>query len=96
MMREAGVSCVWADPAPIAGIEPVHTPGLLYIRLHGSPRIYYSAYEAPFLDAVLARVIEAQSTNTEVWCMFDNTAAGEAIPNALALMKSLRKRSPNS
>jgi uncharacterized protein YecE (DUF72 family) len=69
---------------------------MLYIRLHGSPRIYYSTYETQFLDEVLARLIDTVSVNTEVWCIFDNTAAGEAVPNALTLMEIVRKRSSNS
>jgi uncharacterized protein YecE (DUF72 family) len=96
IMRDAGVSCVWADPAPVASVKPVSTQGMLYIRLHGSPRIYYSTYETPFLDEVLARLIDTVSVNTEVWCIFDNTAAGEAVPNALTLMEIVRKRSSNS
>ena len=95
-MRDAGVSCVWADPAPIADIEPVLTAGVLYLRLHGSPRIYYSSYEAPFLDKVSARMLDTLHANTEAWCIFGNTAAGEAIPNALSLMEKLRKRSSKS
>jgi len=93
VMQEAGVSCVWADPAPVANVEPAGISGLLYLRLHGSPRIYYSGYEEPFLDAMLERMIEAQRANTEVWCIFDNTAAGAAVPNALTLIDNLRKRS---
>ena len=95
IMRDAGVSCVWADPAPIATVKPVSTPGMLYMRLHGSPRIYYSSYETPFLEEV-SRIIDTVSVNTEVWCIFDNTAAGEAVPNALTLMEIVRKRSSNS
>lgn len=96
IMRDAGVSCVWADPAPVASVKPVSTSGMLYIRLHGSPRIYYSTYETRFLDEVLARLIDTVSVDTEVWCIFDNTAAGEAVPNALTLMEMVRKRSSNS
>lgn len=90
-LREAGVSRVWADPSPVASVVPVHAPKLLYIRLHGSPRLYYSEYEEPFLEAISARIINAQIANTEVWCIFDNTAAGKAVPNALTLTENLKK-----
>lgn len=90
-MKHAGVACVRADPPPIAGVEPVGDPGTLYIRLHGSPEIYYSAYDEPFIEAVAARIIEARNANSEVWCIFDNTARGEAVPNALTLMEKLEK-----
>lgn len=88
-MRHAGVACARADPAPIAGVEPVGDSGTLYIRLHGSPKMYYSAYDEPFLDAVAARIIDARNAKAEVWCVFDNTARGEAVPNALTLMEKL-------
>jgi uncharacterized protein YecE (DUF72 family) len=90
-MRNAGIACVRADPSPIAGVEPVGDPGTQYIRLHGSPEIYYSAYDEPFIEAVAARIIEARNSNSEVWCIFDNTARGDAIPNALTLMEKLEK-----
>jgi len=45
-----GVSRVAADPArnPNAS-EPAGTQSLIYYRLHGSPRIYYSSYSMEFL-----------------------------------------------
>jgi uncharacterized protein YecE (DUF72 family) len=93
LMREAGVSCVWADPSPVTGAAPARDTDPLYIRLHGSPRAYYSAYEQPFLQAMSTRIIKAQMANTEVWCIFDNTAAGQAVPNALALREYINKAS---
>jgi uncharacterized protein YecE (DUF72 family) len=61
-----------------------------YVRLHGSPEIYRSSYDEDFLDA-LAKWIEARSDEVEqVWCVFDNTANGQAVPNALRLMQMLR------
>jgi uncharacterized protein YecE (DUF72 family) len=90
-MQAAGIACVRAHPSPVAGVEPVGDPGTLYIRLHGSPKIYYSAYDEPFIEAVAARITEARHANSEVWCIFDNTAHGEAIPNALTLMDKLKK-----
>ncbi|AOB31744.1 hypothetical protein AKI39_15140 [Bordetella sp. H567] len=90
-MKNAGVACVRADPPPIAGVEPIGASDMLYIRLHGSPRIYYSTYEEPFIEAVAARIVDARNSNTEVWCIFDNTAHGEAVPNALMLLEKLKK-----
>jgi uncharacterized protein YecE (DUF72 family) len=86
LMREAGVACVRAHPVPVPDVEPRGHESILYIRLHGAPRIYYSAYDEAFIDAVAARIIEARAAGREVWCMFDNTAAGAAIPNALRLV----------
>ncbi|SEV91479.1 DUF72 domain-containing protein [Luteibacter sp. 329MFSha] len=83
-MRDAAIGCVLADPSPVPGMLPLGDAATLYIRLHGSPRMYYSAYDATFIDA-LAGPLVAVPPGTSVWCVFDNTAAGEAIPNALYL-----------
>lgn len=75
---------VLADPAKVpAAAEFGGWRGLAYVRLHGSPRMYYSAYEAPFLDALAAKVEAVQAS--DVWVIFDNTASGVALGDALAL-----------
>ena len=81
---------VLADPVRHApGAWPGGWQSLVYLRLHGSPRMYYSAYE-PALIAALARRIAASSrAGCTVWCMFDNTAAGAAARNALDLRRAL-------
>jgi uncharacterized protein YecE (DUF72 family) len=90
LMRAAGIACVHADPLPRPGVEPAGDPHTLYIRLHGSPRIYYSSYDDAFIDAIVGRISEARGSVRQVWCIFDNTAHGEAIPNALALKQRLK------
>jgi uncharacterized protein YecE (DUF72 family) len=89
VLREEGIACVRAHPAPIAGADPLGAPEMLYIRLHGAPDIYYSAYDDVFIDAVASRIRDASDRNRVVWCIFDNTARGAAIPNALTLMRML-------
>jgi uncharacterized protein YecE (DUF72 family) len=77
------VARVAADPAvaPTAG-HPGGWGGLVYYRLHGSPRMYESDYEPEFLEN-LARVLRA--TPCPTWCIFDNTALGHGTGNALRL-----------
>ena len=79
-----------ADPAPhpSAG-APGGWRGLSYYRLHGSPRVYYSAYQAQTLAALKERV--AADGAKAVWCIFDNTASGAAAGNALALRSAFRR-----
>lgn len=89
MMRDAGIACVHAHPLPIPGIEPAGDPHTLYIRLHGAPHIYYSAYNDAFIDTVAMQIAVALRSDRQVWCIFDNTARDEAIPNALKLMGRL-------
>lgn len=81
----AGIAYVHAHPAPIPGVEPGNDSELLYIRLHGAPRIYYSSYDDAFLNATAEKIVAAARAGRQAWCVFDNTAGGEAVPNALAL-----------
>jgi uncharacterized protein YecE (DUF72 family) len=78
-----------ADPARI---PEASTPGgwssLIYYRLHGSPRMYYSAYTESFLQALSATIAHQQPT-AEVWCLFDNTASGAALGDATILKRLL-------
>jgi len=84
------IARVAADPArvPAAG-EPGGYDRLMYLRLHGSPRIYYSAYPADYLENV-ARLLDASaSRDISTWCIFDNTALGAATSDALAVKSQL-------
>ena len=77
-----------ADPArvPAAG-RPGGDVRFAYYRLHGAPRMYYSAYDCAFV-AELAVGIRGAAAK-EVWCIFDNTASGAATANALAMQTQL-------
>lgn len=86
------VARVAADPVRAAGAgQAGGWPGLVYYRLHGSPRIYYSAYSTEYLDA-LAAELEVYAGEVPVWCFFDNTAGGEAVGNALYLKSRLTEK----
>jgi uncharacterized protein YecE (DUF72 family) len=64
--------------------------GWRYWRWHGSPRMYYSAYD----DATLVRLsqqLEAHGSRTApAWCIFDNTAAGHAVHDGARLQALLQ------
>ena len=78
------VARVAADPPVVADAsEPGGWSGLRYFRLHGSPVTYRSSYDAPFLHSLAARLRPGD------WCIFDNTAAGAALPNAVELLARL-------
>lgn len=80
------VARVAADPAVVpAAAEPGGWDGLVYYRLHGSPKVYYSNYEAAYLDA-LAEKLTTAARRAETWCVFDNTADGWAAANALDVL----------
>ncbi|WP_247358333.1 MULTISPECIES: DUF72 domain-containing protein [unclassified Bradyrhizobium] len=85
-LKERRIARVAADPARVPDADlPGGWPGLRYFRLHGAPRIYYSAYDGAFLRSLKVR-LGAASSPSETWCIFDNTAAGAAIENALDLL----------
>lgn len=74
------------DPSRFTGDDqPSGWAGLVYWRLHGTPRMYYSDYPAPWLDAFTRRLLDSAASGVPVWCIFDNTAAGAALGNALSL-----------
>jgi uncharacterized protein YecE (DUF72 family) len=81
---------VAADPSPIEGGErPGGWQGVRYYRLHGSPRIYYSAYPTPWLNDFAQRLRVELDEGVPVWCIFDNTASGAAMENVLQLQAFL-------
>lgn len=89
LLRDRRIARVAADPAPhpVAG-TPGGWAGLRYWRLHGAPRMYFSAYD----DGALTAVSEAmKDADAQAWCIFDNTASGAAIADALSLNAKLRK-----
>jgi uncharacterized protein YecE (DUF72 family) len=76
------VARVAADPPPAPGADrPAAWSGLVYYRLHGTPRKYWSRYEADAL-ARLADALRGVPSCVDVWCIFDNTASGAALENA--------------
>ncbi len=85
------IARVAADPArhPDAA-EPGGHPGLAYWRWHGSPRMYYSAYDEATLGEK-AQTVRASARNADdTWVIFDNTAHGHASADALCLQSLLR------
>ncbi|MYM82003.1 DUF72 domain-containing protein [Duganella sp. FT50W] len=85
LLQRHRVTRVIADPPAGQPGPYVATSDDGYIRLHGSPRMYYSAHDEPYLAGV-AEWLQGRNT----WCIFDNTAAGAAILNALRLQKIQR------
>ncbi|MGJ5176485.1 DUF72 domain-containing protein [Bradyrhizobium oligotrophicum] len=83
---ERRIARVAADPAKVAGAgQPGGWDGLAYFRWHGSPRMYYSDYEREALSSLGRRLEHARQLGASTWCIFDNTAAGAALGNALSL-----------
>jgi len=84
LLNELRIARVAADPAPVSGAgEPGGWRGLSYYRLHGSPKIYYSAYSPEHLEGISERLTGDAAAAIETWCIFDNTAAFAATGDAL-------------
>lgn len=82
------IARVAADPArTAAAVAPGAHACLAYWRLHGAPRLYYTAYGLDRLAALA--VAMGKDRDRETWCIFDNTASGAAAANALTLATKL-------
>jgi uncharacterized protein YecE (DUF72 family) len=78
LLQKYTIGRVLADPAPVWPVSDFReTPE--YVRLHGTPQTYYSSYD----HADIRRI--ADQLGAESWCVFDNTASGAAIKNALMM-----------
>jgi uncharacterized protein YecE (DUF72 family) len=94
LLRERGVTRVIADPALGQAGPHVPTTASIYVRLHGSPRVYYSSYSPEYLQALAGDMAVHTAAGRNVWCIFDNTASGAAVPNALALLDADAGQAP--
>ncbi len=96
VLDQHAIARVAAHPPPVpAAAEPAGGwPYLAYIRLHGSPRTYWSRYTTNDIG-MLSQTLQRVSSAGEVWCVFDNTASGAAIENAWELRQQL-SRTPDA
>jgi uncharacterized protein YecE (DUF72 family) len=92
LLEDLQVSRVAADPPRAAGtIAPGGWQRMAYFRLHGSPRMYFSPYDAGFLDGIAAQIRALTRAGIPCWCIFDNTGSGAAAANALDLAARLAR-----
>jgi len=92
MLVELQIAQAAVDPSRIStDTAPGGWQGLQYWRLHGSPRIYHSAYDAACLRQLAQTLQSAKAEGRDIWCIFDNTASGAAIGNALELRRILAR-----
>lgn len=100
LWTQFGIGRVAADPARVSaaalpggwlgtGVDGL--PPTVYHRWHGSPRMYFSAYDRAWLHA-RAESLMAWPADGIQWCIFDNTGSGAALGNALHLQELLQAR----
>ena len=98
LLKEFRIGRVAADPAIMpAAAAPggwLGTGGrgagaTVYFRLHGTPRVYWSPYDEKQLRE-WSEQLRPFPEGADVWCIFDNTAAGAALENALRFTELLK------
>jgi len=82
LLQRYSIDRVLADPALVWPASDFRERPR-YIRLHGKPKVYYSSYSDAEISAF------SKLLGPDSWCVFDNTASGAAIENALTMRKSL-------
>ncbi|KGQ20575.1 DUF72 domain containing protein [Lysobacter dokdonensis DS-58] len=87
------IARVAADPPQPEGAgAPGDAGRWRYFRLHGAPRMYYSAYDDARLVSLAAQLRACDRQRRPVWCIFDNTAHSHAVENAARLQEMLGLR----
>ncbi|TWI53716.1 uncharacterized protein YecE (DUF72 family) [Pseudomonas duriflava] len=90
LLHDYQIGQVAADPSPLpGGDQPSGWPGIVYYRLHGSPDLYHSTYSLDQLKPVAHALRACRERSIPAWCIFDNTASGAAVPNALDMLRLL-------
>lgn len=67
-------------------------PGI-YLRLHGTPRMFYSDYSPAYLEELIDTMSE-KAAGKEVYVYFNNTAGTAGILNAVYLQQLWQERFP--
>ena len=92
--RVAADPARWAEAARPGGWLGASGDGagaVVYYRWHGAPRTYWSSYSPEWLGA-RAGELGRWPPDADRWCVFDNTASGAAIANALELSAMIDMR----
>ncbi len=82
LLKHYGAGRVLADPPVVWSASDFEEPPG-YVRLHGRPKVYYSAYD----EAEIAAFSDMLAQDS--WCVFDNTASGAAAADALAMLEKI-------
>lgn len=84
VLKHHDIGLVYADPQGEALRQAANDTQASYFRLHGSPKVYFSAYAADELNSF------AMLLRSDSWCIFDNTASGAAMTDGIQMLDILR------
>ncbi|MBF0679533.1 MAG: DUF72 domain-containing protein [Devosia sp.] len=88
VLAQSDIGRVYADPQKLELRREPRNRSFTYLRLHGAPRVYFSAYSPRDLGEYAEIMRAAQA---DIWCIFDNTASGAALRNGLDLRAMLAR-----
>ncbi len=92
LLREKRVALCLSDTAGrYPSLLEAITADFVYVRLHGSRRLYYSCYTEEELSRWAEKL---RKWNQPGYVYFDNDALGWAVPNALRLKELLGQHPP--
>lgn len=94
VLEALGIAHVMADPPVTGASVSMRNSQIAYVRLHGAPVMYHSNYSDDILDRLAAELRQAATQGQTAWCIFDNTASGAAMPNALSLLSRFDESTP--
>jgi uncharacterized protein YecE (DUF72 family) len=86
LLERHGVGFVVSDSAGRFPYAEVVTAPFVYVRLHGSKRLYVSGYDDRELDEWSSRICTWRDAGNDVYVYFDNDAKVHAPHDAMALM----------
>lgn len=89
LLRENAITWVVADSGRRFPALEIATTELVYLRLHGAPQRYISAYSADALAHFATLVCNWQESGKQVWVFFNNTMYGHAVADARILRAAL-------
>ena len=85
-LKGRNIAFCWSDTAGRYPYAERITANFLYVRLHGSPLLYRSAYSESFLEKLAEKL---RATGRDAFVYFDNDAESHAPKNALFLKHAL-------
>lgn len=88
VLAASDIGRVYSDPQKPELRRELRNRSFTYLRLHGAPRIYFSAYSAGQLGEYAEIMRAAQA---DIWCVFDNTASSAGLRNGLELRAMLAR-----
>lgn len=91
VLEDYNLALVLADTPYYPYVEKI-TADFVYLRLHGSERLYASRYSTKQLKGWAKKIKNWQKKGLNVYCYFDNDAQGFAVENAKELLELCEKK----